>query len=77
MSQRFHFDLTNGEEFIRDTEGIDARGPHEAIEEAQAALADMRGNEETPASGDGWQLVIRDESGVTLKAISLDEAVVH
>ena len=36
MSQRFHFDVTNGEKLIRDDEGVDASGPDEAIEEAKA-----------------------------------------
>ncbi|WP_375408133.1 DUF6894 family protein [uncultured Methylobacterium sp.] len=73
MVQRFHFDLTNGEELIRDTEGIEASGPDEAIEEARAALADVRGNEDAAVPTEGWQLIIRDASGVTLKAISLDD----
>lgn len=77
MSQRFHFDLTNGEKLIRDDEGVDASGPDEAIEEAQAALEYMRGNEEVLAPGDGWQLIIRDESGLTLKAIALDDGASH
>ncbi len=72
MSQRFYFDLTNGLELIQDSEGVDARGPDEAIEEAQAALEDMLGNDRTAALGDGWQLVIRDESGMTLRALPLD-----
>lgn len=77
MSQRFHFDLTNGETFIRDDEGVDASGPDEAIEEARAALDCLRGNEEAPALGDGWQLIIRDESGTTLRAIPLDDGACH
>ena len=77
MSQRFHFDLTNGEELIRDDDGIEASGPDEAIEEARAAVADMRSNEETPVPSEGWQLVVRDESGATVKAISLNDASSH
>lgn len=75
MIQRFHFDLTNGEDLIRDDEGVDASSPNEAIEEARSALDDMRRNEEAPREGDGWQLIVRDESGETVKAISLDDAV--
>ena len=77
MRQRFHFDLTNGEKLIRDDEGVDANGPGEAIEEAQAALECMRGNEEAPEPGDGWQLIIRDESGMTLWAIPIDDLASH
>ena len=77
MSQRFHFDLTNGLELMQDAEGVDASGPDEAIEEARAALEDMLSLEGTAALGDGWRLIIRDESGMTVRAISLDEAAVH
>ncbi len=73
MSQRFYFDLTNSDALIRDDEGVDASGPDEAIEEARAALDEMRGDEEAPALRDGWQIVVRDESGMALKAMSLDD----
>ena len=66
MSQRFHFDLTDGDEIIRDDEGVEASSHDEAIAEAQAALNEMRGTEEAVALEDGWRLVIRDESGVTV-----------
>ena len=77
MSQRFHFDLTNGQELLRDDEGVDASGPKEAIEEAQALLDEMRGGVETEMPESGWQLIVRDESGMTLKAISLDKSAFH
>ena len=75
MGQRFHFDLKNGEDLISDVVGVDADGPDEAIDEARAALEDMRLNEEAPALGDGWQLIIRDDTGTTLRTILLDDAV--
>lgn len=71
MSRRFHFDLTNGEETIRDAEGVDASGPDEAIEEAQAVLDEMCSGEGTAMRGGGWQLIIRDEDGATLKTLPL------
>lgn len=77
MGQRFHFDLTNGEELIRDDEGIEASSPDEAIKEARAAVADMRSNEQALVPAEGWQLVIRNESGATVKAIALDDAVLR
>ena len=77
MSPWFHFDLTNGEETIRDTDGVDAIGPDQAIKEARAALDDMRGNAEALGSGDGWQLIIRDEDGATLKTLPLDDGGFH
>jgi hypothetical protein len=35
---RFYFDLSNGDDIIRDDEGVDASSPDEAIDEARAAL---------------------------------------
>ena len=71
---RYYFDLANGDDLIRDDVGVDAGSPAEAFEEAQAALIDMQGNRKAREIGSGWQLVIRDESGMTLSTISLDEA---
>ena len=71
MSQRFHFDLTNGEETIRDAEGVESSGPDEAIEEAQAVLDEMCSGEGAEMRGAGWQLVIRDKDGATLKTLPL------
>lgn len=77
VGQRFHFDLMNGEELIRDDEGIEASSPDEAIKEARAALADMRASEDAPASGEGWRLIVRDERGMTVGAISLNDDVLQ
>ena len=76
MSQRFYFDLTNDDDHMRDEEGVVASGPDEAIEEAQAALEDMLCDAGAFVLADSWQMVIRDGSGVMLKAIALDEGAV-
>ena len=77
MGQRFYFDLKNEEVLIRDDEGVDASSLDEAIEEAHAGFRDIRGSEDALTPGDGWQLIIRDESGMTLSTISLDEVAFH
>ena len=77
MGQRFYFDLTNGQQLIRDDEGVDASGPDEAKNEAQAALDELRGGQQADMPGAGWQLIIRDEDGVTLETLPLDDGVVH
>ena len=70
MSKRLYFDLTNGQDIIRDPEGVDASGLDEAIGEAQAVLDEMSGNAAfTPE--DSWQLMIRDEDGAILKTLPL------
>ena len=40
-------------------------------------MDEMGGSDETELRPNGWQLVIRDESGMTLKAISLDKGAFH
>ena len=77
MTTRFYFDLTNGPNTLRDDEGVEASSLDEATGQAQAAMDDMRSKDEAPTQGEGWQLIIRDESGVTLKAISLDDVAFH
>ena len=77
MTTRFYFDLTNGPDTLRDDEGVEASSFDEAAGQAQAALEDMRSTEDAPIPGDGWQLIIRDESGTTLKSMPLDEDAFH
>lgn len=77
MASRFDFDLRNGSNTLQDDEGVEASSLDEAAEHAQAALEDMGGTGEAPATGDGWRLVISDESGMTLRSISLDNGALH
>ena len=68
---------------LRGTEGVDASGPDEAVEEARAVLEDMRenedlrGNEEAVAPRGGRQPIIRDERGTTPRAISFGHSLIH
>lgn len=54
MGQRFYFDLTNGQDFVRDDEVVEASSPDEAIKEARAALKEMRGGDGTKMPGNSW-----------------------
>ena len=74
---RYYFDLANGYDLIRDDEGVDTSSPAEAFEEARAALSDLRGSGEAPEPGSGWKLIIRDEIGMTLSTISLNDVPFH
>ena len=71
MNQKFYFDLTNGDDLIRDDEGVDASGPEEAIEEARAVLGEMHRGDGAKMPGDGWQLIIRDEDGAIVETLPL------
>ena len=68
MAARYHFDLENGGEIIRDREGADASGLEEAVTYALAVIAEMRTSGEVAELGD-WTLVIRDGDGTALKRI--------
>lgn len=77
MTSRFYFDLTNGPDTLRDDEGVEASSFDEAAGQAQAALEDMRSSEEVPAPGERWQMIIRDENGMTLKLVPLVDGGFH
>ena len=77
MSQRLYFDLTNGQDFIQDTEGVEAEFLGEALEEAQSALTEMRHSGAAGTPADGWQLIVRDENGMTLRSMPLDDGGFH
>lgn len=77
MSQRLYFDLTNGSELIRDTEGVEAAALDEAVVEVQSALNEMRHSGEADMPADGWRMVIRDDSGMTLRSMPLDDDSYH
>lgn len=72
MQKRFYFDLTNGQKFIRDDEGVEADDIDQATKEAQVVLNEMRGSQELSSIGDGWRLIIRDENGRALRTMPLD-----
>ena len=71
MTQRFYFDLTNGSVTLLDDKGVEASDIDEAIAEAQVVLEEMRKAEETSESAGEWNLIIRDEGGVTLKTLPI------
>lgn len=74
---RFYFDLMNGPNTVRDDRGVEASSLTEAAEQGRAAVKDVRDNGEAPALEDGWWLVIRDETEMTLRSISLDDSALH
>ncbi|MDP4023755.1 hypothetical protein Q8W71_14055 [Methylobacterium sp. NEAU 140] len=63
MSQRFYFDLEDGQETIRDGEGVEADGPEDALEAAQEIIAEMAGEVASADPRGRWTLVVRDAVG--------------
>lgn len=71
MNSRFHFDLENGREAIRDEEGVMAINLASALEQATAGVDELRAAGEFADIADGWFLVVRDDEGVVRKCLPL------
>ena len=74
MTSRFYFDLTNGLDSFRDDDGVDANDLDDATRQTQIVLDEMRDDGNASTLEDGWHLIIRDESGATLKTLPVTEA---
>jgi hypothetical protein len=73
VTQRYFFNLTNGDETIFDTIGVEAYDLSAARVHAYEIIEDMR--REDPSIGDdadGWRLEIVNTSGWTVDVIELD-----
>ena len=74
MTSRFYFDLTNGLDTLRDDEGVEADDLDDATRQTQTVLDEISADGNASAVENGWHLIIRDESGATLKTLSVTEA---
>jgi len=76
MPSRYYFNLTNGDEVIRDEYGIEVPNVRTALIHAFEAIEELRG--EDPSSfgeWQGWKLDIIDGSGHLIHSLPLDSAV--
>jgi hypothetical protein len=75
MPSRYFFNLTNGDEVIRDEDGIEAPDVRTAVILAFEAIAELR-QEDASASSElqGWRLDIIDDSGNLIQSFPLDSA---
>jgi hypothetical protein len=75
MPSRYYFNLTNGDEAIRDEDGIEVADVRTALIRAFEAVAELR-QEDAAASSEwqGWRLDIIDGSGKLLHSLPLDGA---
>ena len=70
----FHF--VNGQESMRDPEGLEVADIDQALEDAVETLQSLaREDEEAAAIWSDWSLEVCDEAGTVLFSISLDQAV--
>ena len=63
MPSRFYFDIENGEETIRDAQGVEAADVAEALAEARSVIDEMAGELEVAGPAGAWTLVVRDATG--------------
>ena len=69
--KRYHFDLENGAELIKDREGVAASGLEEAVTQARAVIAEMRDADDLAQPG-AWTLAIRDADGAVLTRLTVE-----
>jgi hypothetical protein len=78
VAARYYFNLTNGENMIRDEEGIEASSIQAAVVSAMEAVEELRAHD--PSNSDewqGWRLEVVDASGQVVQAIPLDALTAH
>lgn len=74
MSSRYYFNLANGEDVIRDLDGIELSDIHAALTYAMKTIAELRAEDpSTAAEWQDWRLEIIDSSGQTVQIIPLDD----
>jgi hypothetical protein len=73
MSALFFFDLVCGDEVIRDDEGVEARDLDQALAEARSAIAEIADEMIEDGSGQPWEMIVRDETGVPLRCLPITE----
>ena len=66
MPSRFYFDIENGEETIRDAQGVEAEDLSEALAEARSVIDEMAGELEAAGPDGAWTLVVRDATGAVV-----------
>jgi hypothetical protein len=78
MPSRYYFNLTNGDEVIRDEDGIEAPDIRTALIQAFEAIAELR-QEDASNLGDlqGWRLDIVDSSCHLIHSLALDQSSHH
>lgn len=75
---RYYFNLTDGEEVIRDEEGIELSDIQAAVGYALEVVEELRTEDPfNSAHWRGWRLEIVDASGRTVQRIPLDPPLIH
>jgi hypothetical protein len=72
MPSRYYFNLTDGDEVIRDEDGIEVSDVRTALLYAFEAIAELRQEDAALSEWQGWRLDIIDGSGNLIQSIPLD-----
>ena len=70
MPERYHFDLEDGLETMRDRDGVEADSAEQAVEQALTVIEEMRESGKIDDLGE-WELVIRDARGGVIRRLPL------
>lgn len=71
MPQRLFFDLHNGSKVLRDETGVEAASLNEAVEQAIAAVEEIRTSGELDDAAGSWSLVVRNADGRVLETLQI------
>lgn len=71
MPERYHFDLEDGLETMRDRDGVEADSAEQAVEQALTVIEEMRESGEI-GTVRGWELVIRDARGSAIRRLPIE-----
>ncbi len=75
---RYYFNLTNGEEWIRDEEGIEVSSTESALIAAMEMIEELRAEDPSSASEwQGWRLEIVDSAGRMVHTMPLDASAIQ
>jgi len=71
MLQRFYFDVDNGQEIVRDDEGVEAEDFEQALADARSVISEMAAELEVANLSGPCSLIVRDETGLTVAHLPL------
>jgi alanyl-tRNA synthetase len=71
LSERFYFDLEDGQETISDEVGVEADSFEEAMDEARSVISEMADQLAADNPGETWLLVVRDADGSLLGRVPI------
>lgn len=71
MLRRFYFDVGNGQDAIRDEEGVEAEDLQQALADAYDLIVEMADDLGAAELNNPWTLIMRDETGLTVAHVPI------